>query len=445
MIQVINKSEKNSDYFSLILEKLIIVLETNLALYIKNLNNKKKICDDIKTLIIFMYIIYFNIDNSHNIILFFKMNNYNILKTLKKTINIFKDDKENKSVATFIINICFDDMKKKVYSFNDKELEEFYQKNVYSEILGIFPSFNDQFSFKNKEFSNFVKNITEMKMDSCINDLKKENSDIFCKSLIPILLSTPNFDFISFYINIVYKHIEIIRKEYNNELTSLFRKDDVTNDLVKDLIFIFGNCLFIKSFYIVIPNEYLSINEVNFDLNSFEKFLKNFITALINSMPFIIKVLLNIIENCIQEINSGTDNYNVIYTVLIFNFFISPTILDIYGISMVKFRSLRQLTRILRNICFGKEFDNKDKLSYFNKKIKSFNSFINEEFRKHIFNDIDIKKDKDNINKRINNLLVNGKNINKKGEESIVLPLFCYQYFWENIKHIVNSLKYENK
>ncbi len=445
MIQVINKSEKNSDYFSLILEKLIIVLETNLALYIKNLNNKKKISDDIKTLIMFMYIIYFNIDNSHNIILFFKMNNYNILKTLKKAINIFKDDKENKSVATFIINICFDDMKKKVYSFNDKELEEFYQKHVYSEILGIFPSFNDQFSFKNKEYSNFVKNITEMKMDSCINDLKKENSDIFCKSLIPILLSTPNFDFISFYINIVNKHIEIIRKEYNNELTSLFRKDDVTNDLVKDLIFIFGNCLFIKSFYIVIPNEYLSINEVNFDLNSFEKFLKNFIRALTNSMPFIIKVLLNIIKNCIQEINSGADNYNVIYTVLIFNFFISPTILDIYGISMVKFRSLRQLTRILRNICFGKEFDNKDKLSYFNKKIKSFNSFINEEFRKHIFNDIDIKKDKDNINKRINNLLVNGKNINKKGEESIVLPLFCYQYFWENIKHIVNSVKYENK
>ena len=88
MIQVINKSEKNSDYFSLILEKLIIVLETNLALYIKNLNNKKKISDDIKTLIMFMYIIYFNIDNSHNIILFFKMNNYNILKTLKKAINI---------------------------------------------------------------------------------------------------------------------------------------------------------------------------------------------------------------------------------------------------------------------------------------------------------------------------------------------------------------------
>ena len=445
IIRVINKSNKNSDNFSLILEKLIIILETNLSKYSNNVENRAKVCDDIKTLIMFIYIIYFNIESSENVILFFKLNNYNMIKIIKKAIIIFKDDKENVSVANFIINICFDDMKKKIYSFNDKNLEELYHKHVYSKILGIFPSFNDQFNFKNKEFSNFIKNITEMKLDDYIKDLKKDNSDIFCKSLIPILLSSEDFDFISFYINIINKHIEIIRKEYNNELTSLFRKDDVTNDLIKDLIVIFGNYTYIKSFYIVIPNEFLSTNEVTFDLDSFEKFLNNFITTLTKSMHFIIKVLLNIIENCIQEINSGADNYNVIYTVLIFNFFISPTILDIYGISMVKFRSLRQLTRILRNICFGKEFDNKDKLSYFNKKIKSFNSFINEEFRKNVFTGIDIKKDKENINRKINNLLVNGKNINNKGEESIVLPLFCYQYYWESIKTIINSVKNKNQ
>ena len=66
-------------------------------------------------------------------------------------------------------------------------------------------------------------------------------------------------------------HIEMIRKEYNNELTSLFRKDDVTNDLIKNLIFIFGNFTFIKSFYIVIPNEYLATNEIVFDLDNFEQ------------------------------------------------------------------------------------------------------------------------------------------------------------------------------
>ena len=390
----------------------------------------------------FMYIIYYNIEKSENIITFFKTNSFTIIKMLKKATTIFKEDNETIQIANFIINICFDDMKAKIYSYQDTKLEDIYQKYLYSEILGIFPSFNEPFNAKNEDYSKFMKKITEMKMDEYIDNLKKENSDIFCKNLIPLLLSRPNFDFISFYINIINKHIEIIRKEYNNEITSLFRKDDVTNDLIKNLIFIFCNFSFIKSFYTILPNEYLSINEIIFDLDAFEKFLNNFITKLTQSLPFIIKVLLCIIKQCIKEINSGEENYNVIYTVLIFNFFISPTILEIYGISIVKFRSLRQLTRILRNICFGKEFDNFDKLNYFNKKIKEFNSFINEKFKKYVFDEIDIEKDRDNINKKINSLLISAKNKELKiDDKSIILPSFCYQFYWENIYHTINSFK----
>ena len=390
----------------------------------------------------FMYIIFYNIEKSENIITFFKTNSFTIIKMLKKATTIFKEDNETIQIANFIINICFDDMKAKIYSYQDTKLEDIYQKYLYSEILGIFPSFNEPFNAKNEDYSKFMKKITEMKMDEYIDNLKKENSDIFCKNLIPLLLSRPNFDFISFYINIINKHIEIIRKEYNNEITSLFRKDDVTNDLIKNLIFIFCNFSFIKSFYTILPNEYLSINEIIFDLDAFEKFLNNFITKLTQSLPFIIKVLLCIIKQCIKEINSGEENYNVIYTVLIFNFFISPTILEIYGISIVKFRSLRQLTRILRNICFRKEFDNFDKLNYFNKKIKEFNSFINEKFKKYVFDEIYIEKDRDNINKKINSLLISAKNKELKiDDKSIILPSFCYQFYWENIYHTINSFK----
>ena len=113
---------------------------------------------------------------------------------------------------------------------------------------------------------------------------------------------------------------------------------------------------------------------------------------------------------------------------------------------MVKFRSLRQLTRILRNLCFGKEFDSSDKLSYFNKKIKIFNSFVNEKIKKNIFDKIDIKKDKDIINKEIKSILVNTKNKNlAKGDKSIILPSFCYQYYWENISNVINCVKNQDK
>lgn len=448
LINVINSEddiEKNTN-FSLIIEKLCVILEGNLTIYSKaEKEKKKKICELMKTLIMFMYLIYYNIEKPEKVIVFFRLNYFTTVKIIKKTLNIFKDDEDNKSLANFIINICFDDLKEKIYSYNDDKLAEVYQKHVYCEILEIFPSFNDKFDQNNKDFSNFMKNIMEFKMDDYIN-IKKENSDIFCRNLIPLLLSTPDFDFISYYINIINKHIEIIRKEYNNELTSLFRKDDVTNDLIKNLIFIFGNYSFVKSFYIILPNEYLSVNEINFDLDSFEKFFHTFILNLTQSLPFIIKVLLKIINDCILEINSGENNYNVIYTVLIFNFFISPTILEIYGISMVKFRSLRQLTRILRNLCFGKEFDSSDKLSYFNKKIKIFNSFVNEKVKKNIFDKIDIKKDKDSINKEIKSILVNTKNKNlAKGDKSIILPSFCYQYYWENISNVINCVKNQDK
>ena len=136
-------------------------------------------------------------------------------------------------------------------------------------MLGIFPSINDQFNSKNEELSNFVKNIIEIKWDDYITNLKKENSDIFCQNIIPLLLSEPNFDFISFFDKLIDKHIEIIREEYDNETNSLFRKDDFTNDLIKNVIYIFGNFTFIKSFYIAMPNEYVSVNDISFDICNF--------------------------------------------------------------------------------------------------------------------------------------------------------------------------------
>ena len=448
VIKIINYPKPNFNNelnYSLIIEKLCIIIEGNLTLYKRTeKHNKQIICDSMKSFLMFMYLIFYNIKDPKNIALFFKMNSSTTIKTLKKVINIFKNDTEGKSVANFVLNLCFDDLKKKIYSYNDNMLAEEYQKYVYSEILSLYPSFNDPFNEKNEEYINFMNNVLEMKMDDYINNLKKENSDIFCKNLMPLLLSHPNFNFVNFYTNITNKHIEIIRKEYDNELTSLFRKDDVTNDLTKNLIYIFGNYSFVKSFYLTIPDEYLSVDEVKFNLDKFENFWENFIIKLVQSLPYIIKVMLNIINNCLQKMHIGTDeqNYNVVYTVLIFNFFISPTVLELYGLNIVKYKSIRQLTRILRNLCFGKEFDKHDKFSYFNKKIKQFNSFVNEKFKKYIFDIIDIDKEEENVNKKIKELLINAKNSQQiQGDESIILPSFCYEYYWENIMNVLKFVK----
>lgn len=50
-------------------------------------------------------------------------------------------------------------MKKKIYAYRNDKLEEIYQKHVYTEILGIFPSFNEPFEPSNEGFVNFMKNV----------------------------------------------------------------------------------------------------------------------------------------------------------------------------------------------------------------------------------------------------------------------------------------------
>ena len=409
-----NDPKENKNFnpkFKLIIVRMNIILELKLSLFLQSKDKDKKgIYKNFLAIILFLYIIIYNLKEPEKVTLFLKINSSSTLKLLKRVLKVFRDvdekiDMHYIELSHFMLNFCFDDIKKKIYSYQNEELIQVYQDEVYSEFLQIYPASNERFHDEDKKYEKFLNNILELKLDNYIQNLKGEKSEIFCRNLIPILLSYNDFDFISFYTYIVNKHIEIIRKDYDNELTSLFRADDFTNDLIKNLIIIFGNDSFINSFYFALPKEYLSNKEIEFDLDSFENFLHNFLEKLIKTLPFIIRVLLKIIHNCVQDLTKTENNYNVIYTVLIFNFFISPITLDLYNISMVEYKSLRQLTRILRNIYFGKEFDVKDKLSYFNKKVKLFHNYINEKFN-ILFDGIDIEKDKNDINKKLNNILL---------------------------------------
>ena len=76
-------------------------------------------------------------------------------------------------MANFIINICFDDLKTKIYSYKDEILVELYHKKVYTQIIGIFPSLNEPFNWENKQFLNFMQNLLEMKLENKVMNLKK--------------------------------------------------------------------------------------------------------------------------------------------------------------------------------------------------------------------------------------------------------------------------------
>ena len=443
------ENETNNPKFKLIIDKITKLFEGNITKYIEsNQENKKVISNEIIDFILYLYIMIFNIKIPEKLTLLFNINSSALLNLLKKLLEMSKDIDENKKskqyikLPSFILNICFDDIKNKLIYSEDEELKKLYQKNIYCSLLTIFPSANDRFIPTN-QYIDFEKDILELKLDNYLYDLKGENSKIFCRNLLPILLTNKKFDFISFYKYVVQKQIEMVRKNYNNELTSLFRADDFTNDLIKTLIMLFGNESFMFSFYFTLPKEYLSVNDIEFNLDVFENFLHKFLQKLIETLPYIVRVLLKIVYTCVKELDKSDDDcYNVLYNILIFNFFISPATLNLFDISIVKYKSLRQLTRVIRNIFFGKEFDVKDKLNNFNEKVKIFHKYINDQFNL-ILDGIDIEKDKIEINKKVSELLVSSENYNeiiKEEKNQIFLPTFCNLYYWENILKVIKDL-----
>ena len=443
------ENETNNPKFKLIIDKITKLFEGNITKYIEsNQENKKVISNEIIDFILYLYIIIFNIKIPEKLTLLFNINSSALLNLLKKLLEMSKDIDENQKskqyikLPSFILNICFDDIKNKLIYSEDEELKKLYQKNIYCSLLTIFPSANDRFIPTN-QYIDFEKDILELKLDNYLYDLKGENSKIFCRNLLPILLTNKKFDFISFYKYVVQKHIEMVRKNYNNELTSLFRADDFINDLIKTLIMLFGNESFMFSFYFTLPKEYLSVNDIEFNLDVFENFLHKFLQKLIETLPYIVRVLLKIVYTCVKELDKSDDDcYNVLYNILIFNFFISPATLNLFDISIVKYKSLRQLTRVIRNIFFGKEFDVKDKLNNFNEKVKIFHKYINDQFNL-ILDGIDIEKDKIEINKKVSELLVSSENYNeiiKEEKNQIFLPTFCNLYYWENILKVIKDL-----
>ena len=74
--------------------------------------------------------------------------------------------------------------------------------------------------------------------------------------------------------------------------------------------------------------------------------------------------------------------------------------------------------------------------------------FINDKF-KDLLDGIDVEKDKNDINKQINNILIHTQDIKDKITEgknnTIFLPSFCYQYFWENVSNSIKCITKEKK
>jgi len=91
---------------------------------------------------------------------------------------------------------------------------------------------------------------------------------------------------------------------------------------------------------------------------NFIKFFDVFLEKLRKHTPFIIKITLKLVNEYVKKIfKIEPDNISPLYTSYIFNFIMSPRIMDYYDISPSKFLTIRTINRLIRvKFIFNKKY-----------------------------------------------------------------------------------------
>jgi hypothetical protein len=169
--------------------------------------------------------------------------------------------------------------------------------------------------------------------------------------------------------------------KFGDEYKTLFRKEDLCDDVIKYMFFIFGNSMLIDSFVKPLKKTLSSIGitdeliEKKAELpmkrdikkEEFNTLISTIIDTLSKKIPDVLKILLKLLyESVNKHFTIEKDNYGPLYTSLIFNFLISPRIQMLYSINPLNCIFVRSLNRLLRNTCFNFKFAEGDPLYTFN-------------------------------------------------------------------------------
>lgn len=96
-------------------------------------------------------------------------------------------------------------------------------------------------------------------------------------------------------------------------------------------------------------------NQLEIEPETFIKFFDLFLEKIKIHTPFIIRLVLKLINEYVKKsFKIEPQNISPLYTSYIFNFIMSPRIMDYYDISPSKFPSIRLINRIIRVIFFSK-------------------------------------------------------------------------------------------
>ena len=405
------KNLRERKYFISFLSLLYNCIHDKIELYLKDRNRINFTA--ITNYIIFFMILFLNVSDTGIFIKTIFEEGTNFFKSLIKLIE--KLDLRNKNSLFGILNNLFlDDYKllyfKKNTSEKDDSLEmlfinnQIYFSNIY---------FESEEGFGDKEYRNMFNKLTRFEF-SYDNFFKDKNIDnikdksyyklIIAQSIIRVVFSKEKYLYIDessktskyfeyyFIKNLIDKDLEITQKKYGNDISIIFRKEDIFDDIIKYIFYIFGNMMMIESFVKPVEKmlKKIGLDEESIENNilvaldlplvrdinkeEFEILIKEISESLNETMPLIIKIILKFLYNSlIKYYKIDKNNFNPLYTALFFNYIISPKTQEMFEINPMKILLVRSLNKLVKNTCFKYKINEADNLSKFNALIEKYN------------------------------------------------------------------------
>ena len=405
------KNLRERKYFISFLSLLYNCIHDKIEIYLKDRNRINFTA--ITNYIIFFMILFLNVSDTGIFIKTIFEEGINFFQSLIKLIEKL-DLKDKNSLFGILNNLFLDDYKllyfKKNTSEKDDSLEmlfinnQIYFSNIY---------FESEEGFGDKEYRNMFNKLSRFEF-SYDNFFKDKNIDNIkdksyyklriAQSIIRVVFSKEKYLYIDessktskyfeyyFIKNLIDKDLEITQKKYGNDISIIFRKEDIFDDIIKYIFYIFGNTMMIESFVKPVEKmlKKIGLDEESIENNilvaldlplvrdinkeEFEILIKEISESLNETMPLIIKIILKFLYNSlIKYYKIDKNNFNPLYTALFFNYIISPKTQEMFEINPMKILLVRSLNKLVKNTCFKYKINEADNLSKFNALIEKYN------------------------------------------------------------------------
>ena len=300
--------------------------------------------------------------------------------------------------------------KRKIY----KILKDFYQKEIKADI---------NYETQKEKYIKVVESLFDFDSVNFLN--YKQNKELeynehffeqieLTKNIILIVFSKEKYQYLKndnvyyeyeFLDKLIKKNILETKKIHEDKYKSLFRRDTVSNNIIKYIFFLFGNNMIIESIFkplnkivniIGLDNEYelISLEEKTLNIKrnitkfEFGILFEKMLNKLKETIPFFLRVFLKIVyDNVVNEYpNIKKGDYTPLSSLLFFCYLSNPRNQRIYEIYPNKNLLIKSIYRLIYNTSFNIKFNEEDDLNIFNDEIEKYYNKINEFYENNIIN-----------------------------------------------------------